>query len=908
MYPRRLATESLPGTRSCRLEESARLQALADYVDPGAERLHQLQELVTLAGRLLRMQSSMLCLVDRDRIIVHALQGTRPLASLTVTPVWEVILGAEPLFVWQADPLEDPGGIPMLTPGGGSPGVFVAAPVTTSANAVIGALCVSDARPRRLSADDRAMLLMLAGQAMSLLELARVMRREGRIRDAEAMLARRSRIAFSLADLGEWSWSPVTDQTVLSPQAARIYGLPAHEGIGRETMRSIIAPEHRERVRRRFEHAIRERRDFHLEFRLRHPSGREVWAQVHGAGVRDEGGRMTEVVGVVHDITARRLAEARMRIREDRAWMKAELINRVQDLDDPSDVAAQAVRVVVDRLGIRGGGFCRVLANGELLPARDAGPANTASLPGAATPTSGAGGEGAAEAVDAADVRTGIGLTRLDAGLMRQLARVGPVEIEVGSVCPLHGDSAVVPDRSAQLCAVVRRGRPVALFWFLADRERGWRDGETLAIQSTVDLASAYHARAQARRAANAGERRLLLVADWMPQLAWLARADGQTVWFNQRWLEYSGHPVTRLVDGGWLALCHPDDHAGVEADFRRGLLASDCGWESTFRLRRADGQYRWHLSRAISFATGRDDEPLLWFGTMTDVTEQRQLAEKRETLLESERLARQEAEAANRLKDEFLATLSHELRTPLTAMLGWTQVLKSTGYDPTLVRQSIEIIERNARIQSQIVDDLLDMSAIVSGKLRLECRTVALRPLIESAVQAMAPLAGPRRIGLRFDDGGEDLHVTADASRMLQVVNNLLTNAIKFSPPRSEIGLTLRSEHIGPSAGRYAGRGAGSEGGGAEQVVLTVSDQGIGMTAEFLPHVFERFRQADGSNTRLHDGLGLGLAIVSQLLELHGGGIEAHSPGPGKGSTFIVRLPRTKVDHAGDDRQPAAR
>ena len=865
MYPRRVATEALPGTRSYRLDEPARLQALADYVDPGAERLHQLQELVALAARLLRMQSSMLCLVDRDRIIVHAFQGTRPLASLTVTPVWEGILASEPLFVWQADPLEDPGGIPMLTPGVAAPGLFAAAPVVTSGKAVIGALCVSDPMPRRLSADERAMLVMLAGQAMSQLELARVTRREGRIRDAEAMLARRSRIAFSLAGLGEWSWSPITDQTVLSPQAARIYGLPAHEGISRETMRSIIAPEHREQVRRRFEHAIRERRDFHLEFRLLHPSGREVWAQVHGAGVRGDGGRIIEVVGVIHDITARRLAEAQMRIREDRAWMKAELINRVHDLDDPSDVAVQAVHVVVDRLGIRGGGFCRVLANGEL-------------------------SGDAAEVGDAADVRTGIGLTRLDADLMRHLAVVGLVEVEVGSACRLDGDSTVIPDRSVQLCAVVRRGRPVALFWFSADRERGWRDGEALAIQSTVDLASAYYARAQARRAAKAGERRLLLVADWMPQLAWLARADGQTIWFNQRWLEYSGHPLSRLVDGGWLALCHPDDRAGIAADFRRGLLATDRGWESIFRLRRADGQYRWHLSRAISFATGRDDEPLLWFGTMTDVTEQRQLAEKREALLESERLARQEAEDANRLKDEFLATLSHELRTPLTAMLGWSQVLRRTGYDPALVRQGVEIIERNAQIQSRIVDDLLDMSAMSSGKLRLDCRTVALAPLIESAMQANAPLAESRRIVIRFDDGGEDVHVTADASRMLQVLNNLLTNAIKFSPPRSEICLALRSERVGPEAEW----GAGSAGKGAELVVLTISDQGIGMTAEFLPHVFERFRQADGSNTRQHDGLGLGLAIASQLLELHGGDIEAHSPGLGKGSTFIVRLPRS--------------
>ena len=176
MYSRRVATESLPGTRSYRLDEPARLLALADYLNPGAARLHQLQELIALAARLLRVQSLMLCLVDRDRIIVHAFQGTRPLSSLTVTPVWEAILGSEPLFVWQADPLEDADEIPLLTPGLATPGLFVAAPVITRDNAVIGALCVSDATPRRLSVDEGAMLAMLAGQAMSVLELDRVTR------------------------------------------------------------------------------------------------------------------------------------------------------------------------------------------------------------------------------------------------------------------------------------------------------------------------------------------------------------------------------------------------------------------------------------------------------------------------------------------------------------------------------------------------------------------------------------------------------------------------------------------------------------------------------------------------------------------------------------------------------------
>lgn len=842
MFPTRGAPGSPLAARAFRLDDPDRLFALSGYRDPDPDRLHQLREVTALASRLLRVQASMLALVDRDRVIVHAFQGMRALASLEVTPIWGAILGGDPLFVWQADPALDSVEIPLLTPGAATPGLFVAAPLVSPENAVIGALCISDAAPRPLSPDDRATLTMLADQAMSLMELHRVIRREAEARQAAATLAGRTRIAFSLAGLGDWRWAPATDLTVLSPRAAQIYGLPADQPLRRETMLDIIAPEHREHVRRQFESAMRERRGFHVEYRLRHPDGREAWVQTHGAGVHDEAGRVLEVVGVVHDISARRLAEAQMRTREDRAWMKAELVNRVQDLDNPGDVAVHAVRVVVERLGIRCGGFCRVLENGSLLPSRDR--------------TIG----------EAADFETGFGLARLDAGLMERLATAGPVEIDVGP-------NAIV-DCTAQLCALVRRGKPVALFWFAADRERGWRDGEAQALQAIVELAYAHYGRAQARRVAKAGERRLMLVADWMPQLAWLARGDGQTVWFNQRWLEYSGLAIDQLVDGGWLALCHPEDRSGVEAAFQRGVLAPDSGWDSTFRLRRADGQYRWQLSRAISFATDKDEEPLLWFGTLTDVSEQRLLAEKREALLDSERHARQEAEGANRLKDEFLATLSHELRTPLTAMLGWSQVLRRTGHDPALVRQGVEIIERNAQIQSQIVDDLLDMSALASGKLRLACATQALVPLVASALHAATPAAEARRIRIHLDDDGEDLRVSADALRLLQVLNILLTNAIRFSPPRSEIHVAVRAE--------------------ADKGVIAISDQGIGMTAEFLPHVFERFRQADGSNTRLHGGLGLGLAIARQLLELHGGAIEANSPGLGKGATFIARLPRT--------------
>lgn len=844
MFPGRGPLKLSLSDRVSRLDDPVRLQALADYGNPDAERIHQLQELVALASRLMHAEIAMVALVGRDRVDIHALHGPRPVTTIAVSPVWAEILAADPLYVWQADGLSDGAGIPAVSARTASPGLFVAVPLVSPEHAVIGALCISDPVPRRLVADDRAALAMLANQAMSLMELHRLIRREAAARRGAADMAGRLQLAFSLADLGDWRWAPDRDVTELSPRAARMHGLPAEQQISRGALREVIVPEQQEEVRRAMEEAIRERCDFDLEYRVRRPDGSQRWLRSRGTGVRDEVGKIVEMVGVVQDITARRAAEAQMQTREDRAWMKAELIERVHDLDQPGDVAAEAIRIVVERLGLGAGGICLVDETAALVAVKEWT----------------VGGEGGGlEGVSS------LGIERLDPGLARRLGAGAPVEIDDLLSGPVRSR------RRLQLFPLVERRQLVALFWFATSADRDWRDGEALAIQSIVDLAYAYYGRAQARRSAKAGERRLLLVADWMPQLAWLARADGRPFWFNRRWFEYCGQPSDALVEVGWESLCHPVDRAQVEDGYRRAVQAGDGGWEATFRLRRADGQYRWHLSRAISIATGSDEDPVLWFGTQTDVTEQRQLAEKREVLLDNERLARREAEGANRLKDEFLAMLSHELRTPLTAMLGWSQVLSRTEPDAALVRQGVEIIERNAQVQSQIIEDLLDMSAIASGKLRLDRRAQRLGVLVDAAVLTVLPAARARGIAIVLD-GPADPVVLADSARLQQALSNLLTNAIKFSPPGSTVRLCIREA--------------------GDRAEVAVRDDGIGMRADFLPHVFERFRQADGSNTRLHGGLGLGLAIVRQLMELHGGSVRAHSDGLGLGSTFTLTLP----------------
>jgi PAS domain S-box-containing protein len=266
------------------------------------------------------------------------------------------------------------------------------------------------------------------------------------------------------------------------------------------------------------------------------------------------------------------------------------------------------------------------------------------------------------------------------------------------------------------------------------------------------------------------------------------------------------------------------------------------------------------------------------------DIRDRQRVEEERLRLLEGEREARAEAEQASRAKDEFIATLSHELRTPLNSVLGWARLLRIGKLDVDGVRRAVEAIERGATTQAQIVDDLLDVSRIVRGQLKLDVRPVDLVPVIEAAVETVRPAAAAREIAIAAVVSPRAGLVSGDPGRLQQILWNLLANAIKFTP----------------SGGRVEIRLEASDGG----VEIAVRDTGHGIPPEFLPHVFERFRQADSSTTRAHGGLGLGLAIVRHLVEAHGGSVRAESAGPGLGSTFTVVLPTAVA--RGRAREPA--
>lgn len=317
-----------------------------------------------------------------------------------------------------------------------------------------------------------------------------------------------------------------------------------------------------------------------------------------------------------------------------------------------------------------------------------------------------------------------------------------------------------------------------------------------------------------------------------------------------------------------WLAIVSETDRerAGNEA---ASIFASGKGGISRFRWVTKDGREIWVEAQSV-VVCNEDGEPLGMRGVTMDITPAVRAEQDRAELLQRERELRGYAEEANRLRDEFLATVSHELRTPLNAIVGWSRLLRSDRLDEQGLKHAIEVIERNAWAQKQIIEDMLDVSRIITGKLRIGLSPIELSTVLAAAIDVIQPAADAKHIKIRREVN--PLLVNGDAERLQQVAWNLLSNAVKFTKPGGVVDVTLR------------------ESGG--QAELTVADDGPGIPPEFLPHVFERFSQADSSSTRRHSGLGLGLAIVRHLVELQGGTVKAENRENGIGAIFTVTLP----------------
>jgi PAS domain S-box-containing protein len=341
--------------------------------------------------------------------------------------------------------------------------------------------------------------------------------------------------------------------------------------------------------------------------------------------------------------------------------------------------------------------------------------------------------------------------------------------------------------------------------------------------------------------------------------------------------LGYTAADLMALDREALERLVHPDDLAAVIGHLRREPYEHSGMREVEFRMRTREGEWRWMHGRERAFEPGVQNRLLL--GVTVDITDRKIAELEREHLVATEQRLRLEAERANRAKDEFLAIVSHELRSPLNALRGWGFLLGAAKTpDQSLIDRATQAIKRNVDHQARLIDDLLDTSRIMSGKLNIERRPVNLVEVVQGAIEVVRASAAAKRIGVEFNPAQPVVSIEGDAARLQQIAVNLLSNAVKFTPEAGQVTVSLATDST---------------------VRLSVADTGAGIDGEFLPRVFDRFSQADTSTTRRHGGLGIGLALVRHLSELHGGKVSAASDGPGKGATFTVELPLPQAEAA---------
>lgn len=457
------------------------------------------------------------------------------------------------------------------------------------------------------------------------------------------------------------------------------------------------------------------------------------------------------------------------------------------------------------------------------------------------------------------------------------------VDLWCGSLRIFRPDGTSLPLDECPMAITLKEGRAVRDVEIVIERPDGSRRnilpfplplhnpaGEVIgAVNMLVDITE-HRQQLEAIRAGELAQAKLGAIVASSDDAIMSKTLDGVITSWNRSAERLFGYASEEVVGKSILTIVPPERHpeeAGILARLSKGERIEHF---ETQRVTR-DGRL---LDISLTVSPVRDSSGVIIGASKIarDITQKKAMEKEREMLLAAERHAREDAQRANRMKDEFLATLSHELRTPLNAIMGWAQMLASGKMSPADMKEAGQIIERNARTQKQLIDDLLDMSRIISGKLRLDIQRVEPISFIEAAIETIQPSADAKGIRIEKMLDPRAGRISGDPARLQQVVWNLLTNAIKFTPKGGRVQLLLQRVN--------------------SHLELTVSDTGQGINPEFLSHLFTRFSQADAGTNRKHGGLGLGLAIVKQLVELHGGTVRASSGGEGLGASFMLNLP----------------
>ncbi|MEP0915796.1 PAS domain S-box protein [Leptolyngbya sp. DQ-M1] len=620
------------------------------------------------------------------------------------------------------------------------------------------------------------------------------------------------KIALRTAKLGSWQHDLMTNVLTCSDQCKANFGLPADAEFTHETLFAALHPEDRDRVQAAIRRSIEERTDYEVEERCFYPDGSLHWLIARGGLIYDDNGNPIRLVGVTLDITERKNYEEALRASAERlslALTAAKMGDWSWDTSTDRVTFSQQACKIFD---VQPSANLTWTQLRQRLHEEDQEKARIAV-------------EQAIREHNDYDIEYRVTIAD---GTQRWIAAKGRAQYDTSGLLGMLG---VVQDITARKRAEQEREQLLA-------REQATNQTLQMFIEHTP---------------------------------AAVAMLDRQMHYISasRRWMQEYAPDYTNLE-----GLSHYEVMPDIPNQWRQVHLRCLAGaaerCEEDYYPRHDNSGIWLHWEILPWYVRENEIGGIIIFAE--NITERKQAEQERERLLAREKIAREQAETANRLKDEFLAVLSHELRSPLNPILGWAKLLKTGNLDATRTVQAITTIERNAKLQSELIEDLLDVSRILQGKLSLSVNPIPLASTIRAAIETVQLAAEAKSITIKANLETEVGHVLGDSTRLQQVVWNLLSNAVKFTPTggRVEVILAAANNH-------------------AE---ITVRDNGKGIPAHFLPYVFDYFRQEDGASTRKFGGLGLGLAIVRHLVELHGGQVKAESPGEGQGATFTVMLP----------------